>query len=92
MEGDPDVELPALSAVTRLVLWLVGGTLVVLGLIGLALPVVPQTIPLALGAAILSVASRRMERALARLLKRWPKAWAIVSRFRESMHRRLGSR
>ena len=70
----------------RLTLFLVGSVLLLIGLVGLALPVVPQTIPLALGIAILSLASEWVHKRLRRLFVRWPSAWRRIQAVRRRLH------
>lgn len=70
---------------TRLLLSVAGALLVLVGLVGLALPIVPQTVPLALGIALLSLASDRIYGHLQTLLGRWPRAWRTI----QALRRRL---
>jgi hypothetical protein len=44
---------------------------------------------LALGLALLSVASRRLHQWMRPKFKRWPKGWRRLERFRRRLHRRL---
>jgi hypothetical protein len=76
----PHPTLDPLPKGLRYALFVVGAILVAIGLIGLALPVVPQVIPLVLGAAVLSLASDGLHRAVQRALGPWP---GIARRFRE---------
>ena len=80
---------PPLDGWLRTVLLVLGSGFLLLGLIGLALPVIPQTIPLALGAAMLSLASERLHHGILGLLSRWPAAARVLVSFRTRMHRRL---
>ena len=65
-------------------LFAVGTALVAFGLVGIALPVVPQVLPLTLGAAILSLASDAFYRRIRIALRRWPR---VSRRFRELRRR-----
>lgn len=80
-----DVRAPSIPRVSRLVLFAVGGLLLFIGLVGLALPVIPQTIPLALGVALLSLASERVHRYLKSILHRWPRIWRTIQAFRNRL-------
>ena len=80
---------PPLDGWLRTILLALGTVFVLIGLIGLALPVVPQAIPLALGAAMLSLASERLHHGILGLLSRWPAAARVLVSFRTRMHRRL---
>lgn len=73
----------------RIVLTIVGCTLVGLGLIGLALPVVPQMVPLVAGATALTFADERLYQALQRGLRRWPRLRTALRRTRQRVHNRL---
>jgi hypothetical protein len=86
-EDEVTVHLPELPAATRIVFLFLGGGFLLLGLIGLALPVFPQTVPLVLGAALLSVASQRVHDTLERWLNRWPRAAGAYARMRHRIHR-----
>jgi uncharacterized membrane protein len=86
----PDtLHLRPLPPATRVVLWILGGLLFAIGVIGLALPIFPQTIPLLLGLAILSLASRRVHDWMERLLNRWPQARRVMRDLRKRVHDRL---
>ena len=83
---------PPLPKWLRLVLFAVGSLLVAFGLVALALPVVPQALPLAIGAALLSLASDRVYHALRTRLRRFPWAWKPVRAFRQRAHRLFSGR
>ena len=70
---------------TRLMVFVVGGLFLLIGLIGLALPIIPQTIPLTLGIALLSLASERVYRYLQTLLGRWPRVWRTIQALRHRL-------
>jgi hypothetical protein len=95
--ADPDAEhddqhLEPLSIAIRLVLWILGILLLILGVIGLALPVLQGVLFLVLGSALLSVASHGFFKLLKQRLHRWPRIADSVHRARVRMHRRLGGR
>lgn len=75
---------------TRIALGVAGGLLVVLGVAGLFLPFLQGILFLVLGAAVLSLTSRRIYGWLGRTLgERWPGAWDRVERFRTRVRWRL---
>lgn len=76
----------------RFALFLVGAVFVGIGLVGLALPVVPQVIPLILGAAVLSLASEALHRRLQNLLEPWPSAAERFRRVRNRLHQMFSRR
>ncbi len=75
-----------LSLTTRILLFVVGWSLVLVGVAGLALPGIQGVLTIFVGAAVLSVASETVYRLLRRLLKRWPWAWEKVDRFQHKVH------
>ena len=80
---------PRLSLVTRVVLFVVGWTLVLIGIAGLVLPGIQGILTILLGTAVLSVASRTVHRLLRRLFERWPAVWKRIEAFRQRVHDRL---
>jgi hypothetical protein len=84
--------LPALPLVVRLVVLVVGWIVILIGIAGLALPGIQGILTLAVGAALLSLASEMVYRGLSRLLHRWPKVWDRVESFRAWMHDKLSRR
>ena len=64
----------------------VGWLLVLLGTVGLFLPVLQGGLALALGLALLSIASQTVHLKLRGLMGRWPGLWKRMERLR----RRLG--
>ncbi len=78
---------PPLPHWLRVLLFVVGSVLLLIGLVGLALPVIPQTIPLAAGAALLSLASDAFYRFLRTRLRRFPWLWKPIRGFRRRAHR-----
>ena len=81
--------LPTLPLVVRLIVLVVGWIVVLIGIAGLALPGIQGCLTLAVGAALLSLASEMIYRGLRRLLHRWPKVWDRVESFRAWMHGKL---
>ncbi|MDH3402376.1 MAG: hypothetical protein OES32_05560 [Acidobacteriota bacterium] len=81
--------LPALPLVVRLAVLVVGWIVVLIGILGLALPGIQGCLTLALGAALLSLASEMIYRGLNRLLHRWPRVWDRVEALRAWMHDKL---
>lgn len=70
----------------RLLVLFVGGVLTAIGLAGLVLPGIQGILTIALGMAVMSLASNRMHRQLTRLLGRWPSVQDKVERFRRRAH------
>ena len=70
----------------RIVAFLVGWGLVLVGVVGLALPGIQGILTLLAGAAVLSVVSETVYRLLRRLFQRWPNAWKRVHGFRRRIH------
>ena len=84
----PDV--PALSPSARILLLILGWTLIALGLVGLVLPGLQGVFTLVLGAAALSLVSRSMLNTLRYLFRRWPTGWRIVLRTRRRVQYWIG--
>ena len=85
--------LPPLPFFARIGVLLVGWILLLIGIAGLALPGIQGCLTIALGAALLSLASEMIYRWLKKGLRRWPKVWARVERMRAWTHAKLtGSR
>lgn len=81
--------LPALPLLVRIGVLLVGWVLLLVGIAGLALPGIQGCVTIALGAALLSLASELIYRGLKRLLHRWPKVWNRVESLRAWFHAKL---
>ena len=79
----------SLSLTTRILLFVAGWSLVLIGVAGLALPGIQGILTILIGAAVLSVASETVYRLLKRLLRRWPWAWDKIERFQRKLHDRL---
>lgn len=71
----------------RVVVLTTGWLLVVVGVIGLFLPVLQGGLSLALGFALLSIGSPTVHLWLRKLLGRWPGLWKRLERLRRRMHR-----
>ena len=84
--------VPALSPSARILLLVLGWTLIVLGLAGLVLPGLQGVLTLILGAAALSLVSRSMLNALRYLFSPWPRAWRTVLRTRRRVQYWIGRR
>lgn len=81
--------LPSLHIGVRIVLLALGWVVLVVGIAGLLLPGLQGILTIIIGAAILSVASERVHRALKALLQRWPRISDRLDRFRHSLHDKL---
>jgi hypothetical protein len=72
----------------------VGWLLIGIGILGLFLPVLQGGLSLALGFALLSVASQSFHLRLRRWMGRWPRLWRRMEKFRRKLggwlHRRSG--
>jgi fatty acid desaturase len=79
-------EFPELPRLTRILLLGVGCILFLIGFIGLLLPVFPQTVPLAVGTALITLGSRTAHRYVHRALDRWPRLQQLVARTQHRLH------
>jgi uncharacterized protein len=68
---------------------LVGWILIVIGVLGLFLPVLQGGLSLALGFALLSIGSPRIHLWLRGWMGRWPKLWRRMEKLRRGVHRWL---
>lgn len=84
--------VPKLSTAIKIGLLFAGWFLILLGLLGLVLPVLQGVLFLALGAAILSLVSSTIYLALRRAFGRWPRGWRRLLLVRRRMHRWLEKR
>lgn len=75
-----------LSLPARIVIFVLGWALVVVGVAGLFLPVLQGGLTLLAGAALLSIDNQMVYRFLRRGLHRWPWLWTHVEDFREKAH------
>lgn len=78
-----------LSPLIRVMLFVLGWALILVGIAGLVLPGIQGILTILIGAGILSVASRTVHRLLRRLFQRWPKVWGRIEAFREKVHEKL---
>ncbi len=84
--------LPKLSSTLKILVLFVGWFLVLLGLVGLVLPVLQGVLFLTLGAAALSLVSSTIFFALRRLFGRWPRGWKRLLYVRSRIHNWLEKR
>ena len=80
---------PPLPTPLRVVLYFAGWFLLLVGLLGLALPGIQGVLTLILGAAVLSLASEATHRWLRRLLRPWPKGAQRFEQARTRLHQWL---
>jgi len=73
----------------RIGLFLIGWTLVLVGVAGLVLPGIQGILTILVGASVLSLVSELVYELMHWLLARWPKIWRRFEAFRLKMHRRL---
>lgn len=90
-ESSPQ-ELRPLPTRIRITLYFLGWFLLLVGVLGLALPGIQGVLTMAFGAALLSLASEAAHRRIRSLLRRWPAADRLMERFRAKVHRRLGGK
>jgi uncharacterized membrane protein YbaN (DUF454 family) len=69
----------------RVAVLVVGWLLVLLGIVGLFLPVLQGGLALALGFALLSIASPTVHLWLRGLMGRWPKLWRRMEKLRRRL-------
>ena len=90
--GGSGRELGPLPKAVRLFLYFLGWLLLLVGLLGLALPGIQGILTIILGAALLSLASEATHRRLRSVLRRWPAADRQMERFRRRLHQLLSRR
>lgn len=73
----------------RVIVLGVGWLLILIGILGLFLPVLQGGISLALGFALLSVASQTVHLWLRGLMGRWPRIWRRMEKLRRRFRRAL---
>ena len=83
---------PALSLWMRILLFVVGWSLLLVGVAGLALPGIQGVLTILLGAAMLSVVSETTYRLLKRLFRRWPGLLKRIDGLRQKVHDKLSRR
>ena len=86
---DPPPTLPPLPFRTRVLIFIAGWVLILIGVAGLVLPGIQGIFTILLGAALLSLDNELVYRGLRRALTRWPRAWQRLERFRERAHHHL---
>lgn len=79
-------KLPKLSLKMRVVAFVLGWGLVLVGVAGLALPGIQGVLTLLAGTAVLSVVSETVYRLLRWVFRRWPGGWKRVRGFRRRVH------
>lgn len=67
----------------------VGWTLLLLGIVGLVLPVLQGWLMIFAGAAVLSLVSEIAYEALRKVFQRWPRGWRRVHKLRRRIRRWL---
>lgn len=67
--------LPKLTTAVRLGLLFIGWLLILLGFVGIFLPILQGAITFTLGAAVLSLVSEGIFLLLRRIFRGWPKGW-----------------
>lgn len=78
---------------TRIAFWVVGVTLLILGVVGLFVPILQGVLFLVLAGAVLSLASESLYRWMRRrLVERFPEAWIRIERFRTRVRWRFRPR
>jgi len=73
----------------RIVVNFVGWLLIVIGILGLFLPVLQGGLSLALGFALLSIGSQTIHLWLRSWMGRWPRLWRRMEKLRRGLHRWL---
>jgi len=73
----------------RIVVNVVGWLLILIGVVGLFLPVLQGGLSLALGFALLSIGSQTVHLWLRGWMGRWPRLWRRMEKLRRSLHRWL---
>lgn len=77
---------PPLATWKRIVLFVAGWTVLLIGIAGLVLPGIQGILTILVGAAILSLVSETVYRLLRRLFQRWPRAMSQIDRWRQKLH------
>ena len=78
-----------LPAWKRILLFVIGWTVLLIGIAGLVLPGIQGIVTILLGAAILSLVSESAYRILRRLLGRWPGLMERVDGWRQKLAEKL---
>lgn len=70
----------------RIALLTIGWILILIGILGLFLPVLQGGLSLFIGFALLSIASQTVHLWLRGLMGRWPRAWRQLEKLRRRVH------
>ncbi len=81
--------MPKLGTGIKAFLLFAGWFLILLGLLGLVLPILQGVLFLLLGAALLSLVSSSVYYGLRKLFARWPRGWRKLLALRQRVHRWL---
>jgi uncharacterized membrane protein YbaN (DUF454 family) len=82
---EPRAQHPRLSTWKRILLFVAGWTVLLVGVAGLVLPGIQGILTILIGVAILSLVSESTYRLLGRLLLRWPKLMERVEGLRHKV-------
>ncbi len=82
----PPLKRRPLAPWKRILLFVVGWTVVLIGVAGLVLPGIQGVLTILIGAAILSLVSETVYRLLARLFRRWPWLMEHIDSWRHKLH------
>ena len=83
----PVEELGPLPTPVRIVVYFLGWLLLLIGILGLALPGIQGILTIIVGAALLSLASEAAHRQVRSVLRRWPSMDRRMEQFRARLHR-----
>ncbi len=95
--GDPDrrpreeelehfARRPPLATWKRILLFVAGWSVLLVGVAGLVLPGIQGILTILIGAAILSLVSETVYRLIRRLFHRWPRLMGHIDRWRQKLH------
>ena len=84
--------LPELPASTRILVFVLGWLLILVGLAGLVLPGLQGILTLLLGGALLSLVSQTMLGMLRWSMRPWPSGWRRLLKLRRKLVQKLGRR
>jgi len=80
---------PKLPLWLRISMLAAGWLLVLLGIVGIFLPILQGGLSLLLGLALLSIASQKVHLKLRSWMRRWPAGWRRMEKLRRRIHRWL---
>ncbi len=83
---------PRLRLGVRIVVFVLGWVLILVGVAGLVLPGIQGVLTIVAGAALLSLDNELIYRLMRRAFLRWPHLWDRIERLRERAHNRLHRR